>query len=105
MSEVAPERKSLYVGAGDFTRVGYVDFYAALKQTAGESWDAPKPESLNEAALHKVSPFFLLEGLPNNLFSYLSAMYEFMGPNGSFSSLSSCGRAGARELRPRASLR
>ena len=91
MSEVAPERKSLYVGAGDFTRVGYVDFYAALKQTAGEAWDVPKPESLNEAALHKVSPFFLLEGLPNNLFSYLSAMYEFMGPNGSFSSLSSCG--------------
>ena len=91
MSEVAPERKSLYVGAGDFTRVGYVDFYAALKQAAGEAWDFPNPESLNEAALHKVSPFFLLEGLPNNLFSYLSAMYEFMGPNGSFSSLSSCG--------------
>ncbi len=91
MSEVAPERKALYVGAGDFTRVGYVDFYAALKQTAGEAWDVPKPESLNEAVLHKVSPFFLLEGLPNNLFSYLSAMYEFMGPNGSFSSLSSCG--------------
>ena len=91
MGEVAPDRKSLYVGSGDFTRVGYVDFYAALKQTAGEAWDAPEPASLNEAALHRVSPFFLLEGLPNNLFSYLSAMYEFMGPNGSFSSLSSCG--------------
>ena len=51
----------------------------------------PNPPALNEAALHRVSPFFLLEGLPNNLFSYLSAMYEFMGPNGSFSSLSSCG--------------
>lgn len=91
MGEVAPERKSLYVGSGDFTRVGYVDFYAALKQTAGEAWDAPEPASLNEASLHRVSPFFLLEGLPNNLFSYLSGIYEFMGPNGSFSSLSSCG--------------
>ncbi len=38
-----------------------------------------------------VNPFFLLEGLPNNLFSYLAAMYELMGPNGSFSSLSPCG--------------
>ena len=91
MGEVAPERKSLYVGSGDFTRVGYVDFYAALKQTAGDAWGAPDFATLNEASLHRVSPFFLLEGLPNNLFSYLSAMYEFMGPNGSFSSLSSCG--------------
>lgn len=91
MGDVAPERKSLYVGSGDFTRVGYVDFYSALEQTSGEAWDAPEPASLNEASLHKISPFFLLEGLPNNLFSYLSAMYEFMGPNGSFSSLSSCG--------------
>ena len=91
MGEVAPDRKSLYVGSGDFTRVGYVDFYTALKQAAGEGWGIPEPASLNEASLHRVSPFFLLEGLPNNLFSYLSAMYEFMGPNGSFSSLSSCG--------------
>ncbi len=91
MGEVSPERKSLYVGSGDFTRVGYVDFYAALKETAGDSWEAPEPALLNEAALHRVSPFYLLEGLPNNLFSYLSSMYEFMGPNGSFSSLSSCG--------------
>ncbi len=91
MGEVAPDRKSLYVGSGDFTRMGYIDFYAALKQTAGASWEAPEPASLNEASLHSVSPFFLLEGLPNNLFSYLSAIYEFMGPNGSFSSLSSCG--------------
>ncbi len=91
MSEAPPERKAVYVGSGDFTRVGYSDFYAALRRTAGERWDFPDAPALNEAALHSVSPFFLLEGLPNNLFSYLSAVYECMGPNGSFSSLSSCG--------------
>ena len=51
----------------------------------------PAPEALNEAVLHQVSPFFLLEGLTNNAFSYLSAMYDMMGPNGSMSSLSATG--------------
>lgn len=91
MGAASPERKAVYVGSGDFTRVGYADFYAALRRTAGETWGFPDAGELNEAALHSVGPFFLLEGLPNNLFSYLSATYESMGPNGSFSSLSSCG--------------
>ncbi len=91
MGEIAPERKALYVGSGDFTKMGYEDFYAPLKETAGEAWNFPKTEDLNQAVLHGVSPFFLLEGLSNNLFSYLSAIYKSMGPNGSFSSLSSCG--------------
>ena len=86
-----PERKSLYVGAGDFTRLGSLEFYSALRQTAGPDWKASEAGALNEAVLHQVNPFFLLEGLTNNIFSYLTAQYEMMGPNGSFSSLSATG--------------
>ncbi|MEE9276724.1 MAG: beta-ketoacyl synthase N-terminal-like domain-containing protein [bacterium] len=91
MEALPPERKSLYVAAGDFTRVGHLDFFPVMQEAAGPEWKPPDPKALNEAALHQVNPFFLLEGLPNNLFSYLSALYEIMGPNGSVSSLSSCG--------------
>jgi len=90
-ASLPPGRKALYIGSGDFTRLGNLDFYAALRQTAGPGWAEPAAEALNEAALHQVNPFFLLEGLANNLFSYLSALYEIMGPNGSFSSLSATG--------------
>jgi len=91
LAAIPPERRALYVASGDFTRVGYLDFYSAIKNTSGPAWLPPPPEALNEAALHQVNPFFLLEGIANNLFSYLSALYEMMGPNGSISSLSACG--------------
>jgi 3-oxoacyl-(acyl-carrier-protein) synthase len=91
MAAFEPDRKSLFVGAGDFTRVSYLDFYQAVKSQAGPGWKTPEITGLNEAALHRVNPFFLLEGLPNNIFSYLTALYEIMGTNGSMSSLSSCG--------------
>ncbi len=86
-----PERKSLYVGSGDYTRLEYLDFYQSFAETAGPDWDLPDPEVLNEVALHQVNPFYLLEGLANNLFSFLSASYEIMGTNGSIASLSSSG--------------
>jgi 3-oxoacyl-[acyl-carrier-protein] synthase II len=47
--------------------------------------------------MDKVNPFFLLESISNNLFSFLSAVFEFMGPNTSLASLSPCG-AHALEL-------
>ncbi len=91
LGSLPPERKSLYVASGDFTQIDHLDLYQAVKETAGDHWKPPDPAALNEAVLHKVNPFFLLEGLANNPFSFLSALYEMMGPNGSISSLSSCG--------------
>jgi 3-oxoacyl-[acyl-carrier-protein] synthase II len=41
--------------------------------------------------MDKVNPFFLLESISNNLFSFLSAAIQFMGPNTSLGSLSPCG--------------
>lgn len=91
LTDLPPERKALFIGSGDFTRVSYLDFYQVLKSQTGPGWKKGGYDALNAAALHQVNPFFLLEGLTNNLFSYLSALYEIMGTNGSMSSLSSCG--------------
>ncbi|MGC2063670.1 MAG: beta-ketoacyl synthase N-terminal-like domain-containing protein [Thermodesulfovibrionales bacterium] len=91
VSDISPSRRSLYVASGDFTKVGYDFLYPAIRDASGGSGRAINFEKLNEATLGKVNPFFLLESLSNNLFSFLSAYLECMGPNTSLASLSPCG--------------
>lgn len=88
ISDVPPSRRALYVASGDFTKVGYDFMYPALKDGTDSNWKKIDQEKLNNAALNKVNPFYLLESLHNNLFSFLSAFLEFMGPNTSLASLS-----------------
>ncbi len=88
---IPPERRALYVASGDFTKVGYDFMYPALQDATGGDSTRIDFEKLNSSALGKVNPFFLLESLSNNLFSFLSAFLEFMGPNTSLASLSPCG--------------
>lgn len=88
---ITPGRRALYVAAGDFTKVGYDFMYPAIKDASDKNWKSVDQEKLNNSALNKVSPFYLLESLNNNLFSFLSAYVEFMGPSTSLSSLSPCG--------------
>lgn len=91
ISDTLPGRRALYVASGDFTKVGYDFMYPALKEATGNKWTDMDFQKLNQSALDKVNPFFLLEALNNNLFSFLSAYFEFMGPNTSLASLSPCG--------------
>jgi 3-oxoacyl-[acyl-carrier-protein] synthase II len=91
ISEIEPGRRALYVAAGDFTKVGYDFMYPAIRDSVDGSWEKLNQAKLNDSALNKVNPFFLLESLNNNLFSFLSAVIEFMGPNTSLASLSPCG--------------
>ncbi|MBC8414343.1 MAG: hypothetical protein ISR96_05600 [Nitrospira sp.] len=88
IAAITPGRRALYVASGDFTRVGSEFMYPAVKDAVDEHWKTIDHEKLNNAALNKVNPFFLLESLHNNLFSFLSAFAEFMGPNTSLASLS-----------------
>jgi 3-oxoacyl-[acyl-carrier-protein] synthase II len=89
MEETPPGRRALFIASGDLTKVGYGYMYPAVREAVkGGGMDLPR---LNTAALDKVNPFFLLESLQNNLFSFLSAYLEFMGPNTSLASLSPCG--------------
>jgi 3-oxoacyl-[acyl-carrier-protein] synthase II len=95
--DTAPGRRALYVAAGDFTMLGNEHMYPAIKDSTDKKWESIDQIRLNDSVLHKVNPFFLLESLNNNLFSFLSAYVEFMGPNTSLASLSPCG-ANALEL-------
>jgi 3-oxoacyl-[acyl-carrier-protein] synthase II len=98
---VRPERRALYVASGDFTKIDHAFLYPAIKDATGGKWEDVDQAKLNASTLGKVNPFFLLESIANNLFSFLSAFFGFMGPNTSLSSLSPCG-SNAVELAARA---
>lgn len=99
--QLPSERKALYVGTGDFTKVGYHDYYPALQEAVGEN--GLDIERLNRAALHKVNPFVLLEWLTNNVVAFASVLYQARGPNTTLASQSPCGmqalELAARSLR------
>jgi 3-oxoacyl-[acyl-carrier-protein] synthase II len=86
-----PGRRALFIASGDTTKVGYDFMYPATKDGTHGRWRTIDTERLNRSTLNKVNPFFLLESINNNLFSFLSAYLEFMGPNTSLASHSPCG--------------
>lgn len=91
ISGIFPDRRALYIASGDLSKVGYEFMYPAIKDCASNSGKKVDYEKLNKSTMNKVNPFFLLESLLNNLFSFLSAYLAFMGPNTSLASLSPCG--------------
>jgi 3-oxoacyl-[acyl-carrier-protein] synthase II len=78
---IPPGRRALYIASGDTTRVGYDFMYPAVKDGTRGRWEKMDHELFNRSTVGKVNPFFLLESICNNLFSFLSACFEFMGPN------------------------
>jgi 3-oxoacyl-[acyl-carrier-protein] synthase II len=90
-ASISPGRRALYIAAGDFSRIGYEYLHPVTGEEAGRAWEAVEIERLNQNALTRVNPFFLLESINNNLFSFLSAYYEFRGPNTSLATLSPYG--------------
>ena len=96
---VPPGRRALYIGAGDFTNIGHEFLHRALA-AGGDGRGGLDFVKLNAAMLTDVNPFFLLESINNNLFSFLSAAFEFRGPNTSLATLSPYG-AQALELASR----
>jgi 3-oxoacyl-[acyl-carrier-protein] synthase II len=94
---IAPARKALYIGAADYSKAGYRDFYAAFREAGVVADRALDTERVNRATLHAVDPFFLLEGLTNNLVAFVSRRYQLQGPNVTLASHSPCG-AQALEL-------
>ena len=81
LDEIAPGKRALYIASGDTTKVGYDFIYPAMKDATQGKWQEVNSETLNRSAVDKVNPFFLLESICNNLFSFLSAFFEFMGSN------------------------
>jgi 3-oxoacyl-[acyl-carrier-protein] synthase II len=97
ISLVPPGRRALYLASGDLTPVGYPFMYPAVVEGTSGRFEKMDFEKLNQTTLDRVNPFFLLESISNNLFSFLSAFLAFMGSNTSLASLSPCG-AHALEL-------
>ena len=81
LTEISPGRRALYIASGDTTTVGYDFMYPAVKDGTHGKWQEMDTATLNRSTVDKVNPFFLLGSICNNLFSFLSACYEFMGPN------------------------
>jgi 3-oxoacyl-[acyl-carrier-protein] synthase II len=100
LNHIPPSRRALYLASGDLSQVGYAFLYPAIVESTAGKFDHVDPERLNEATLARVNPFFLLESIANNLFSFLSAYLTFMGTNTTVASLSPCG-AHALELAAR----
>jgi len=91
LAQIEPGRKSLFVASGEHNQIGSEFMYPAIKGTLDRKWKDADFEGLNKAMMDKCNPFFLLESLQNNLFSFLSAYTGFMGPSTSLSSLPPCG--------------
>jgi 3-oxoacyl-[acyl-carrier-protein] synthase II len=91
MAPIQLGRRALYIASGDTTRVGYDFVYPAFKDATKGQWQELDHEALNRSTVDKVNPFFLLESINNNLFSFLSAFFEFMGPNTALASHSPYG--------------
>jgi len=96
LANIPPGRRALYIGSGDLTNIGHEFLHKALA-AGSDGRGGLDFTKLNAAMLTDVNPFFLLESINNNLFSFLSAAFEFRGPNTSLAGLSPCG-AQALEL-------
>jgi 3-oxoacyl-(acyl-carrier-protein) synthase len=91
VQQIPPARKALYIGAADDSKGDYQDFYRAFREAGVSADRAIDPEHVNRATLHAVDPFFLLEGLTNNLVAFVSRRYQLQGPNTTLASHSPCG--------------
>lgn len=97
ITTVPPHRRALYLGAGDFSNVGYEFLFPAVRQATAGTFREVDTLELNRSSLSEVHPFFLLESLHNNLFSFLSACHDIKGANTTLAGASPCG-AQALEL-------
>ena len=67
--------------------------YPAVRDASGGRFRELDAERLNRATVDKVNPFFLLESIANNPFSFVSAALGCMGPGTSLASQSPIGGA------------
>ena len=91
LASVPRERRSLFLASGDLTKSGCEFMHTALRDATKKAEKGIDRLALNKSMINKVNPFFLLESISNNLFSFLSAAFEFMGPNTSLASFSPSG--------------
>ncbi len=84
---VAAERRGLYLSQMDSYDWSCPEFHNAGRAMGDteEPWDQA---AMNKAANRKVKPFFMLESLKNNAFSFLATWYGLRGANTSVAGFS-----------------
>lgn len=89
--KIPPDERGLFLATGDLTNVGCEFLYPTTKNFLLSRFTDINFDKFNKTALNKVNPFFLLDSIANNPFSFISAYFETMGDNTSIASLSPCG--------------
>lgn len=87
-----PTSKGLYLAAIDLTIADFEGYHETFREATDGFRHAAAAETLNVVAQRKMSPFYLLETLNNNAFSFISAWHQLSGAN---TSLSGWGGPGA----------
>ncbi len=91
LSTIPPEERAFYLATGDLSNTGCEFMYPATRAATDPKIRTIDTSKLNRAAINKVNPFFLLDSIANNPFSFISAYFELMGDNTTIASLSPCG--------------
>ncbi|MCX8070579.1 MAG: hypothetical protein N2738_08770, partial [Thermodesulfovibrionales bacterium] len=90
ISSIPLEDRALFLATGDLSNTGCEFMYPANKSAVDSNHNIDFTK-LNKAGLNKVNPFFLLDSIANNPFSFISSYFQFMGDNTSIASLSPSG--------------
>jgi len=84
---IAPERRGLFLAQVDSEAWSCHEFRPAIV-AATEGFTVPlASRQLNAAAARRIKPFFMLESLKNNAFSFLATLHELRGTNVSVAGL------------------
>jgi hypothetical protein len=90
--EAKGHRRGLYLAQMDAGDWDCHDFVPAIHAVQGDAPQAePDDEAINRASLRVVKPFFLLESLKNNAFSFVGSWFDLRGPNTSSAGTASTG--------------
>ncbi len=84
-------RRGLFLAQLDWTPIEYADFRPAFADATDEFTKPWTAEGLNKATIRKLNPFYLLDTLNNNAYSFVTALLGWMGPGTSLSGSSSPG--------------
>jgi 3-oxoacyl-[acyl-carrier-protein] synthase II len=79
MASLPSVRKSAYTSSHDLSKVAFRDFHEAMRYATSNEWREVDEVALNKATPGMVNPFYLLESLYNNIFSFLTAAYGIQG--------------------------
>lgn len=80
-ADVEPSRKGVWLSQMDSFDWGCIDLRPAYAEATDNFTKALDTKALNAAATRQVKPFFMLESLKNNAYSFLTSLFECRGSN------------------------